>query len=413
VERYELPEGWRWGALGDNRIIKDIQPGFACGKKDVSDGIPHLRMNNVSKNGFLDMTLVRRIPKEKANSAGKWLEPGDIIFNNTNSTELVGKSCIFTGWQEPCTFSNHLTRLRANPNVLNREWLYVCLRELWLSGYFATNCVEFVGQSAFNKNKLKEIEIPIPPLAEQKRVVTRIEELTRRVEETRRLRREAAAEAGSFMQERIDRLLTGLTEKFSPLKQYLLGRPRNGWSPPGDSFAAKGVPVLTLSAVTGFKYDGTKVKWTASPTRPLAHYWLKPGELLITRSNTRELVGHAAIYDGTPAPCICPDLIMKMTADPEKAETRFIHYWLQTWEARNYLMTRARGTSGSMKKINQGHVENIPVPAVPVKEQRRIVEYLDSIQAKADELKRLQAETDLELATFTPALLSKAFRGEL
>ena len=144
------------------------------------------------------MSLVRRIPKDKAEISGKWLETGDIIFNNTNSTELVGKTCIFLGWKERCTFSNHLTRLRCNPSVLISEWLYVCLRELWLSGYFAANCVEFVGQSAFNSNKLKELEIPVPPLPEQRRIVKRIEELTRRVGETRKLIREAEAELAAF-----------------------------------------------------------------------------------------------------------------------------------------------------------------------------------------------------------------------
>jgi restriction endonuclease S subunit len=54
----------------------------------------------------------------------------------------------------------------------------------------------------------------------------------------------------------------------------------------------------------------------------------------------------------------------------------------------------------------------IPFPA-DLAEQRRIVEYLNGFQAKADDLKRLQAETDAELTAFTPALLAKAFRGEL
>jgi len=198
MERYDLPEGWEWRRLGDKTVLRDIQPGFACGKKDVIDGIPHLRMNNISKDGFLYMSLVRRIPKDIAEKAGKWLEPGDIIFNNTNSTELVGKTCFFPGWEERCTFSNHLTRLRCNSEVVTSDWLYVCLRDLWLAGYFAANCVEFVGQSAFNVNKLKEVEIPIPPLPEQRRIVRRIEGLTRRVEEARTLANKALVELAAF-----------------------------------------------------------------------------------------------------------------------------------------------------------------------------------------------------------------------
>jgi restriction endonuclease S subunit len=58
-------------------------------------------------------------------------------------------------------------------------------------------------------------------------------------------------------------------------------------------------------------------------------------------------------------------------------------------------------------------VENIPIPAIPMEEQRRIVDNLCVFQAKADDLNRLQAETETELTAFTPALLAKAFRGEL
>ena len=197
-----------------------------------------------------------------------------------------------------------------------------------------------------------------------------------------------------------------------PLGSVLIGRPRNGWSPPADTISDRGTPVLTLSAVTGFDYDGSKVKWTNANTKPNAHYWLRPGELLVSRSNTRELVGHAAIYDGTPSPCICPDLIMKMSVDPKKADVRFIHYWMQSRTVRNYIMQKARGTSGSMKKISQKDVQNIPVPTISVGEQQRIADYLDKFRTRAVQIRRLQYENDEALSVFVPALLFRAFSGE-
>ena len=139
---------------------------------------------------------------------------------------------------------------------------------------------------------------------------------------------------------------------------------------------------MTLSAVTGFNYDGTKVKYTSTETKPDAHYWLKPSELLITRSDTPEVVGHAAVYDGSPTRCICPDLIMKMRVDQEKTDTRFMHYWLQTRGVREHIGTCARGTSGTMKKIKQSHVEEILVPRIPMARQHRIVKYLNTSAQK-------------------------------
>ena len=167
MERIELPLGWEWRALGDKSVLTAMQPGYACGQKDIEAGVPHLRMNNVSKDAEFDFSLVRRIPHEIAVKAKKWLIPGDVVFTNTNSTELVGKTSLFHGWHEPCAYSNHLTRLRTQQDVLSPEWLLYCLRDLWWTGYFAINCKEFVGQSAFNSDKLKEVEIPVPPIPEQ------------------------------------------------------------------------------------------------------------------------------------------------------------------------------------------------------------------------------------------------------
>jgi type I restriction enzyme S subunit len=89
-------------------------------------------MNNASKDGFVDFGLVHCSPRAAEKSA-KWVQSGDVIFNNTNSTELVGKSCLFRGWEGRCAFSNHSTRLRCHSEMLTPEWLHYCLRDLWLT----------------------------------------------------------------------------------------------------------------------------------------------------------------------------------------------------------------------------------------------------------------------------------------
>jgi len=119
------------------------------------------------------------------------------------------------------------------------------------------------------------------------------------------------------------------------------------------------------------------VKLTSAPTQEDGHYWLKDGDLLITRSNTPELVGHVAMYDGTPARAICCDLIMKMQVDPRKAHTRYLYYYLRSPEARDYLTSRAQGASSTMKKIGKQVVQEIPVPVPSLSEQQRITSILD------------------------------------
>src|SRR5215213_8498949 len=87
-----LPANWSWMRVTD--VVQDAQPGFASGQKAVVGGVPHLRMNNISQDGRLDLELVRTVPSGLA-AKRFHLEPGDVIFCQTNSRKLVGKTAVF------------------------------------------------------------------------------------------------------------------------------------------------------------------------------------------------------------------------------------------------------------------------------------------------------------------------------
>jgi|SRR5215211_1564826 restriction endonuclease S subunit len=249
-------------------------------------------------------------------------------------------------------------------------------------------------------------------LSEQRRIVARIGELTARIEEARGLRRQAVGETNALLTSCITQVLDN-TPVDGCLRDVLAAKPRNGWSVRCDN-PEDGIPVLSLGAVTGFHYRATEYKKTSESTVADAHYWLRQGDLLITRSNTPELVGHAAIYNGSPDPCIYPDLMMRLVVDENHADKRFVHYWLMSFSARDHVQRNAKGTSPSMKKISQGTVMGMPFPSrLSIKEQHRIVAYLDDLQAKIDSLKRLQAETAAELDALLPSVLDRAFKGKL
>jgi type I restriction enzyme S subunit len=267
-------------------------------------------------------------------------------------------------------------------------------------------------KTELKSKRLLPTEIPLPPLAEQRRIVARIEELAAKIAEARSLRQQTAKEAEAFVTSSLRRIMEQ-TPATGKLGDVLISPPRNGWSARCDN-ADDGTAVLSLGAVTGFHYRATAFKRTSLPVRPDAHFWLRPGDLLITRSNTPELVGHAAIYNGTPSPCIYPDLMMRLQLRDSAVERRFAWYWLQSPVARQFIAQKAKGTSPTMKKISQGTVMDIPFPSsMPLPEQRRVVDELDVLKVKVDALNRLQAETAAEIAALLPSVLAKAFRGEL
>ncbi len=262
------------------------------------------------------------------------------------------------------------------------------------------------------EDKFLSMKISLPPIEEQRRIVAKVEELAGKIEEARSLREQTNKLTKAFFTSASTKILSKNSIN-GYLSDVLLEKPKNGWSPRRDDLPT-GIPVLSLGAVTGFDYNGTEFKRTSESVDENAHYWLKKGDLLITRSNSPELVGHAAIYDGNPYPCIYPDLMMRLEIDESKADKRFVHFWLTCTPVRDYIKRNAKGTSPSMKKISQGVVIKIPFPVdISLPEQKRIVNYLDRLQSKVDEMKRLREKALHELDALLPSILDKAFKGEL
>ena len=163
----ENPMGWKVGKIGDVGI--SIDTGFACAKSRlVDDGLLHLRPFNVGRNAELDMTDTYRIPHGIAPRSRDSLRRGDILFNNTNSRELVGKAALVREDIE-AGFSNHMTRVRLDTSVCDPEFATGCLLSLWLKGYFRERCTQWIGQAAYGSRLIAQTPILLPPLEEQRR----------------------------------------------------------------------------------------------------------------------------------------------------------------------------------------------------------------------------------------------------
>lgn len=165
----DLPDGWTVTCLGDGLLV-DVQPGFACGKHNrAGKGIGHLRPMNVSVDGNIDLSNLKFVP---ASEAERFVRAGDVIFNNTNSDELVGKTACYT-LGDALAFSNHMTRLRCDTAVLEPRFCAMQLHQRWREGYFEALCNHHVSQASVGRKALLETEFLLPPLPEQKRIVTK------------------------------------------------------------------------------------------------------------------------------------------------------------------------------------------------------------------------------------------------
>jgi type I restriction enzyme S subunit len=182
----------------ENRTIESISAsissGFACSRShQMENGHVHLRTHNVSTLGTLNFDLLVRIDPKMVDPQKASIRAGDILFNNTNSQELVGKTSLVDRDYD-YGFSNHITRIRLKDGIFP-GFVVFYLTLLRNSGYFARLCTRWINQAAVNADTLKEQTIPLPPLAEQKRIVAKVDELMALCDrlETQQQEREAQA----------------------------------------------------------------------------------------------------------------------------------------------------------------------------------------------------------------------------
>ena len=157
--------------LGD--YIADAANGFACGARDEA-GVIQLRMNNVTVRGSIDLRTFLRVPCAPREIEFYRLCQGDVLFNNTNSTELVGKTALFEGHPEPVLFSNHFTRLRVNPEMAEPAFLSLYLCHLWHAKVFEKMCHRWIGQSAIKYSQLSKLPVNFPNLDAQRRMAVQL-----------------------------------------------------------------------------------------------------------------------------------------------------------------------------------------------------------------------------------------------
>ena len=163
-----LPQFWITTCL--ENIVVDTQPGFAQRPNQENIGVPQLRTNNVSVEGNLDLSEVKYVDADDAMIEKYGVQKGDIIFNNTNSPDLVGKTAFFDIDDAIYVISNHMTRIRVDPELVDAEYLARFLHYLWKSGASKSWAKQWVNQAAIDQPSLWKFDVILPPLPEQRHI---------------------------------------------------------------------------------------------------------------------------------------------------------------------------------------------------------------------------------------------------
>jgi type I restriction enzyme S subunit len=315
--------------------------------------------------------------------------------------------------------NNHAHVIRPIKGACDPAFLQPFLNQFDYTGYVTGSTRLKLTQAA-----MREIPIVLAPYSEQHRIAAKLDTTLAAVEACRQRLDGVAATLKRFRQAVLSAATSGeLTQGWREenfvdgkwdegcLHELLSSKPRNGYSPkPADQETP--IKSLTLSATTTGRFKPEHFKYIDQSIPVDSHLWLTPGDILIQRANTLEYVGISAIYNGPEKTFIYPDLMMKCQANG-KVDTQYLHYLLLSEAVRNYFRESATGTSGNMPKINQQIVMSAPVRWPTYDEQLEIVERAQELFTLADQVESKLTVASTIVDRLTPALLAKAFRGEL
>ncbi|ECC0120892.1 restriction endonuclease subunit S [Campylobacter coli] len=204
---YPLPQHWEWKSLGE--IASVIQSGFAINKSnEIADGYIHLRTHNIATDGNLNFETLVKVKKELIKEQQSFIEEGDILFNNTNSTELVGKTALVTQ-NYNYAFSNHITKIKLF-NQYSPKLVVFYFVLLLKNKYFERICHKWIGQSGINTDKLKQIQIPLPKdIKEQEQIAMHLDSVFEKAKALKELYTKELKDYEELKQSLLDKAFKG------------------------------------------------------------------------------------------------------------------------------------------------------------------------------------------------------------
>ncbi|HEX3128993.1 MAG TPA: restriction endonuclease subunit S [Thermoanaerobaculia bacterium] len=457
----ELREGWSEAVL-EELVIHALGGEWGVpADEDLPSG--HVRVSVLRGTEFREWDDERgRTAAERAVTRAslerRVLQPGDLVIEISGGgpDQPVGRSLLIDEQavkqaRHPLICSNFCRQIRLHPDV-DPAYVALVLRHRYERGDFnawqsQTTNIRNLDFRAF----LAGVTLPVPPLAEQRRIVAQATELLAQARQVwarlaklppalKRFRQSVLAHAcsGHLTEDWRVRHRERELPRFSDETEWqvpepleipevpeswtlvalndLVARVQYGASHRAD--AKSGMPVLRMSNIQEGRVDMTHMKYIDSNLRGLDAFKLKEGDILFNRTNSPGLVGKAAVYvpgkkDGKePEDVVFASYLVRLVCDAERMLSQFLCAWINSPWGRQWART-VRRDCVSQSNINSSKLRRMPVPTPPLAEQREIVRWMERLFHFADAVDVRVATAMARAGQLSQAVLDKAFRGDL
>ena len=420
---YALPKGWQWVKLGE---VCEINPS----KKEITS------ISNDLEVSFIPMDAVDEGKGEIVNSEIRkikevrkgytYFKEEDVIFAKITPCMENGKCAIAKNLVNKLGFGSTEFHVIRPLNSVLSEWIWFYLRQQHIREEATKYFTGSVGQQRVPKEFLENLLLPLPPLPEQKRIVARIEALFSKIDEIKRLRKEANDLAKTLLQSALHEVFSKADEK--GWKWVRLGEivKKDKFSivdgPFGtqlhtSDYVSSGVPLIRIKNFKyNFEFDESDLKFISEEKfEELKRSAVFPGDIILAK--TGATIGKVCIFPSKFEKGLITSSCAKISVDRNIVDNKFVIFALATEKVQKQILILSSGSTRPSLTLSQVADLEIPLPfkngQPALDEQKRIIAYLDTIQQKAQTLQKLQTETEKEIERLRETILHKAFRGEL
>ena len=305
--------------------------------------------------------------------------PGQVLFGKRRAYQRKVGVPDFKG---VCSGDIYVFECKDDRRLLPKLLPFICQTETFFEQAVGTSAGSLSPRT--NWRSLATYDFALPPLGEQRRIAVALQETDRTTEALLALIEAVrVAQASVF-----DTHVTNFDTRTVALGSLLTEAPRNGCSAP-EASTPTGHWVLALDALTKSGYGPGRFK-PVQRTAAILNSVVSAGDLLISRSNTRDRVGLSGIFNEARHDVSWPDTMMRLRPDTSVLRTRFLELFLRSTAGRHQIERFAAGTSASMKKINAHAVRQLLI-ALPTPDSQ------DVILRKADRVTSARGSADFRL----------------
>lgn len=208
----EVPTHWGVWRL---KHLADVRGGLTLGKQYSSSELhayPYLRVANV-QDGFLALNNVLTVEVPSSEAEANLLAYGDVLMNEGGDIDKLGRGCVWRDEIKPCLHQNHVFAVR--PHSVEPEWLALWTSTLEAKRYFEMRAKRSTNLASISGSNIKELAVPIPPIAEQQAIKRHLDIAAGRTEAIRK----ELAESISLLRERRAALITDAVTGKIPLEE--------------------------------------------------------------------------------------------------------------------------------------------------------------------------------------------------